>query len=181
MSDDSLHKLIDGCKKNDPACQKDLFLSMYDYGMSVAARYARNMEDNEEIANDGFYKMLTKIHTYADHIPFKLWLRKIIINCGIDHFRKNQKQASYDLYSEINLEQNEGEQNLDSEYLLFMIRQLSPAYRMVFILFVIEGFSHEEIAMQLGISEGTSKSNLSKARKNLQSLIQKHNQHSNYG
>ena len=181
MNDDSLKRIIDGCKKNDPTCQKELFFSMYNFGMSIASRYARNIEDTEEIANDGFYKMLNKINSYPDHIPFKLWLRKIIIHCGIDHYRKNQAKEAKILPFDLNPGYNKGEQNLDSEYLLAMIWQLSPAYRMVFILFVIEGYSHEEIALQLKISEGTSKSNLSRARKFLQSLIQKHNQHINYG
>jgi RNA polymerase sigma factor (sigma-70 family) len=181
MSDDSLLKLIDGCKKSDRACQKELFFYMYNFGMSIASRYARNLQDAEEIANDGFYKMLHKIESYPDHIPFRLWVRKIIINCGIDHFRKFQAKEVTLVNMDTSQSQNAGEVNLDSEYLLEMIRQLSPSYRMVFVLFVLEGYSHEEIALHLGISEGTSKSNLSKARKNLQTLILKHNQHINYG
>jgi len=70
-------QLIAGCKRNDAASQKALFAEMYDYGMSVAARYGNCLQDTEEIANDAFYKIFTKINTYKESVPFKLWARKI--------------------------------------------------------------------------------------------------------
>lgn len=176
MSDHELALLIEGCREGDAECQKRLFLQMYNYGMSVAARYGQHLQETEEIANDGFYKMLDNIHRYRQEVPFKLWLRRIIINCGIDYYRKQQTreraQASQPTRGNI---RNAGADELDREYLLQLVRELPSQYRMVFVLHVIEGYKHEEIAKQLGISRGTSKSNLAKARKKLQALVILHN------
>lgn len=149
----------------------------------MAARYGQNLQETEEIANDGFYKMLHYIDRYRKEVPFKLWLRRIIINCGIDYYRKNKSRTSQELSPRVAVStRNEGADQLDREYLLQLVRQLPPQYRMVFVLHVMEGYNHEEIARQLGISRGTSKSNLSKARKKLQAMVQLHNrQVSEYG
>ena len=155
---------------------------MYNYGMSVAARYGQNEQETEEIANDGFLKMLRNIHQYQDQVPFKLWLRRIIINCGIDHYRKRQAQQKgiYDLRPPIT--HNQATERLEGEYLLRLVQHLPPQYRIVFVLHVIEGYSHAEIASSLGISRGSSKSNLAKARKKLQQMLQIHQQQiSGYG
>lgn len=149
---------------------------MYNYGMSIAARYGKNRQETEEIANDGFLKMLKRIQQYKDHVPFKLWLRKIIINCGIDHYRKKQAQEKgiYELRPAISY--NGFSDQLEGEFLLQLVQYLPPQYRIVFVLHVVEGFSHQEIAQQLGISKGTSKSNLAKARKKLQDMLHIHEQ-----
>jgi RNA polymerase sigma-70 factor (ECF subfamily) len=176
LNDQELALLIEGCRQGDAQCQKRLFLQMYNFGMSVAARYGQHLQETEEIANDGFYKMLENIDRYRPEVPFQLWLRRIIINCGIDHYRKQQtrQRAQISQPTKGNI-RNAGADELDREYLLQLVRQLSPQYRMVFVLHVIEGFSHEEIAEQLGISRGTSKSNLAKARKKLQEQVVLHN------
>lgn len=154
---------------------------MYNYGMSIASRYGDTKEEIEEIANDGFFKMLIKIHLYDEQIPFKLWLRKIIINCGIDHYRKKKKfknetqNITIITNPEATWVNNVGSLKIDSEYLLDCIKKLSPVYKMVFVLYSIEGYSHREIASELNISEGTSKSNLHKARQNLQAMVKQHN------
>lgn len=149
---------------------------MYNYGMSVAARYGRNRQETEEIANDGFLKMLRNIHQYQDQVPFKLWLRRIIINCGIDHYRKRQaqKEGIYELRPPVTY--NKASEQLEGEYLLQLVQHLPAQYRIVFVLHVIEGYSHEEISLELGIARGTSKSNLAKARKKLQDMLRIHQQ-----
>ncbi len=149
---------------------------MYNYGMSVAARYGQNRQETEEIANDGFLKMFRNIHQYRDQVPFKLWLRRIIINCGIDHYRKRQahKEGIYELRPPITY--NKANDKLEGEYLLQLVQHLPAQYRIVFVLHVIEGYSHEEISLELGIARGTSKSNLAKARKKLQDMLRIHQQ-----
>ena len=117
---------------------------------------------------------------YADVVSsFKGWLRKIMIYTSIDHFRKNQKhQAVSSLDDSMMYVPAKGEDVIDKisyEEIINAIRDLSPAYRTVFNLFVIDGYSHEDIADQLGISIGTSKSNLAKARKQLQKILYKKN------
>ena len=178
MKEKDIPYLIERCKDNDPQAQKQLFLLMYNYGMSIASRYAQNLPETEEIANDGFYKMLKNIHRYKPSIPFKLWLRRIIINCAIDHYRKQEVRKVEMPQAAPNKVFNTASDRLDSEYLLGLIRQLPNQYRMVFVLHVIEGYSHEEIGEKLGISKGTSKSNLAKARKKLQSMVVMFNQKS---
>jgi len=148
--------------------------------MSVCDCYANNEEDAVEILNDGFLKIFKEIYryqpAYANEInSFKGWLRKIMVYTAIDHFRKNQKHRIVGeldvslVYTPAN-EEN-GLDKLSYDEIIGFIQQLSPAYKTVLNLFIIEGFSHEEIAKQLEISVGTSKSNLAKARKQLQKIL----------
>lgn len=176
MDKDALKYLIEGCRRGEARAQKQLFLYLYDYGMNIAVRYAHTTAEAEDIANEAFYKLLSGIDKYPEQVPIKSWLRRIVINCGIDHYRKRKvrKEAIVKVHPAII--RNQGEERLDQEYLLDLVRQLPPQYRIVFVLHVIEGYDHQEIANQLGISRGTSKSNLAKARKKLQTMIEEHNQ-----
>jgi len=173
MKNDFLKRLLAGCRNNDSACQKALFVHYYDYGMSIASRYGTSLQDTEEITNDSFYKILKNINSYKEEIPFKLWMRKIIINTGIDFYRKHKNKPALSSLTADSKIYNEGEEKLDQEYLIKLLNRLSPQYKMVFVLHVIEGYTHEEISEQLNISIGTSKSNLSKARMNLKKLLAK--------
>ncbi len=130
--------------------------------------------ETEEIANNALYKMLSKLHQFQHGTDFKAWLRRIIVNCGIDYYRKYHKQKTRLLDMNPTIVRNSASDSLDSDYLLEMIHRLSPQYKMVFNLYVMEGYSHEEIAKELDISIGTSKSNLSKARKKLQLWVMAH-------
>ncbi len=153
--------------------------------MAICDRYTHNQEDAIEILNDGFLKIFKEIHhykpAYADVVSsFKGWLRKIMIYTAIDHFRKNHKHTMVtELDSVIYQFQSAHENALDKlshEEIIRAIQKLTPGYRTVFNLFVIDGLSHEEISNKLGISVGTSKSNLSKARRQLQNILFKINQ-----
>jgi len=150
--------------------------------MSVCERYTNNHDDSVEILNDGFLKIFKEIHryepAYSDVVrSFMGWLRKIMIYTAIDHFRRNQKHRhTAELDNGIIQISAGGEDALDKisyDEIIKAIQEVTPGYRTVFNLFVIEGFSHEEIAEKLGISVGTSKSNLSKARKQLQKILLK--------
>ncbi len=141
--------------------------------MGVCLRYSRTREEAVEIANDGFIKIFKKLDRYSKGLSFKGWLRRIMINSAIDYFRKNEKHyhsldishGNYEATNENVLDQ------LAEEDIIAAIQRLPPSYRMVFNLFVIEGFKHEEIANQLNISVGTSKSNLAIARNKLQKTL----------
>ncbi|MBS1509599.1 MAG: sigma-70 family RNA polymerase sigma factor [Bacteroidetes bacterium] len=148
--------------------------------MSICDRYTSRDEDAIEILNDGFLKIFKEIHqfkpAYADVVSsFKGWLRKIMVYTAIDHFRKNQKHSNViELESAVVHMPVETETAFDKisyDEIIGFIQDLSPAYRTVLNLFIVEGFSHEEIATQLDISIGTSKSNLAKARKQLQKIL----------
>ena len=149
---------------------------MYQYGMGIAAGYASSTDEIGEIANDGFLKMFLHIDRYKKHVPFDLWLRRIIINSGIDHYRKyhkSQHKKTKSLVAERSV--NQGLLKLEEDDLLRQIQQLSPAYRLVFVLYVVEGYTHAEIAKKLKISIGSSKSNLHKAREKLKEMLHKTN------
>jgi len=153
--------------------------------MAICDRYASNQDDALEIMNDGFLKVFREVHNYkpayADVIgSFKGWLRKIMVYTAIDHFRKSQKHHVLTELDNIVFQlPSVSETALDKishEEIIRAIQELSPGYRTVLNLYIIEGLTHDEISKQLGISEGTSKSNLAKARKQLQKILFKQNE-----
>lgn len=148
----------------------------YAYGMSITLRYADSRDEAAIILNDAFMKLFSNIGKYDSGRPFKPWLRKIIINTAINHFHKNKSSWQREELEEAEKEMARQEtiiSGISHQEIIELIQQLSPAYRTVFNLYVIEGFKHKEIADMLGITEGTSKSNLSKAKKNLQTILEK--------
>jgi RNA polymerase sigma-70 factor (ECF subfamily) len=173
---------IEGCVRNSRESQKTIYSSFYGYALTICDRYAGNKDDAVEILNDGFLKIFKEIHkyqpAYADTVAsFTGWLRKIMVYTAIDHFRKNKKHLAHG-HTDPSLLQiaSPHETALDKlshEEILKAIQFLSPAYRTVFNLFVIEGLSHDEISKKLGIAEGTSKSNLAKARIHLHKILLK--------
>lgn len=141
--------------------------------MAICRRYALNDFDAADVLNDGFLKVFINIEKYDASKPFKSWIAKIITNTAIDHYRTNLKFSDHDDVSD-----HEGMGDAITVYdqlaykdLLALIQDLSPAYRTVFNLYAIDGYSHEEIAELLKISIGTSKSNLFKARQKLQEKL----------
>lgn len=168
-----MHLLIQGCKRNDRDSQRLLYQHYYSYALSVCMRYSRSTAEAKEVVNDGFLKVFDKINQYNADFPFKGWLRKIMINAAIDQYRKELKHAyqapvenAYRVHT-----QPVALSNLSHEELIGLVQKLTPAYRAVFNLYVIDGFNHREIGKLLGISEGTSKSNLLKARENLRGML----------
>lgn len=125
--------------------------------------------------NDGFMHVFVRIHQYQNQTPFQRWLRRIMINASIDHYRKEKKHYYHDeIHGGFDLGSHDAtvDDALAHEDLISMIQELSPAYRAVFNLHVIDGYNHREIAEMLQISEGTSKSNLAKAREVLRKKLE---------
>jgi len=174
-----LTTLIDGCLRGDREAQKMLYQHYYGYAMSVCMRYSKSKEESREILNDGFMKVFTRLGLRDQKSSFKSWLRKIMINSAIDHYRKHNKHYNLEEGGEsiawMPSHESDAIGHLSHEELIGMIRQLAPAYRAVFNLFVIDGYTHEEIASRLDISVGTSKSNLFKAREHLKAAFKKNN------
>ena len=180
LSAEELKLAIEGCVLNDRLSQKRIYTSFYNYAMSICSIYTPNYEDSVEILNDGFLKIFKEIYryqpAYADHIlSFKGWLRKIMLYTSIDHFRKSQKHRFIkELDSEVIQFSAADEDALDRishNEIVKSMQKLTPGYRIIFNLFIIENFSHEEISKRLGISIGTSKSNLARGRKQLQKIL----------
>lgn len=148
----------------------------YAYGMSITLRYADSRDQGVSILNDAFVKVFDNIRNFELERPFKPWLRKIIVNTAIDHFHKNKKNmmwSDYEITENSMFENETAISGISYQEIVDMMQELTPAYRAVFNLFVIEGFTHEEIAKMLGISIGTSKSNLAKAKRNLRVILEK--------
>ncbi len=183
--------MIAGCIENQRSSQKELYQLLKGFAMKICYRYQNHTEEAEEIVNEGFVKLFKNIHQFeqARHdnmeVALKGWFKRILINTCIDHYRKHAStiNGSRMLTDETEKVADHTENGLDIlsyKEILQAIRQLSPAYRTVFNLFVIEGMSHEEISEQLGISVGASKSNLSKARENLRKILVKKMDHKAY-
>lgn len=170
---DLLPHLLEGCLKGHRTSQDELYKMYYAYAMSICLRYSRDREEAIEILNDGFYKIFTKINKYTDGYSFKGWLRKVMVNTAIDYYRKNEKHFHS---VDISFAKNEWH-NYDfidamaEKEIIALVQTLPPSYRVVFNLYAIEGYKHEEIAQKLNISVGTSKSNLSIARNKLKRAI----------
>jgi len=168
-----IERLIRGCLKNDRKCQKALYKMFYAYGMSICIRYSHDRDEAVEILNEGFMKIFTNLGKFDLSMPFKPWLRRILINCSINNYKSKQKRnLEESLDNSYNERANEDIlSGISYQEIIEMIQKLSPAYRTVFNLYVIEGYKHEEIAEKLGISVGTSKSNLAKAKINLREIL----------
>lgn len=173
IEEKELYKLLDSCRKGNRNGQDRLYKEYYGYSMSICLRYSRTREEAVEIVNDGFVKIFTRLDMYSKGLSFKGWLRKVMINSAIDYFRRNEKHyhsldishVPYASSSESVLDK------LSAEEIVSAIQLLPPSYRMVFNLFVIEGYKHDEIANQLNISVGTSKSNLAMARNKMKKIL----------
>ncbi|MDB5287701.1 MAG: sigma-70 family polymerase sigma factor [Mucilaginibacter sp.] len=175
MGEEELHQLINGCVKQDRKSQKMLYKAFYGFSMGICLRYASNRNEAAEVMNQGFFKVFNHIDRFDMQRPFKAWLGRIMMNVSIDYYRANLKMAyTEDLDKAEHLTDGElSDRNLNYEDLLAMVQQLPQAYRTVFNLFAIDGYSHEEIGDMLSISAGTSKSNLHKARQKLKYMILK--------
>jgi RNA polymerase sigma factor (sigma-70 family) len=170
-----LSDIIKGCRKRRRENQKELYKMFYAYGMSITLRYANSRNEATEILNDAFMKVFENIRKFDQHQPFKPWLRQIIVNTAINHYHKNKKVREWERLDETGFQLAADEQiisGISYDEIVEMVQKLTPAYRTVFNLHVIEGFTHEEISGLLGISEGTSKSNLFKAKRNLRALLE---------
>ncbi|WP_295674082.1 sigma-70 family RNA polymerase sigma factor [uncultured Mucilaginibacter sp.] len=181
MGEKELQELIKCCIKQDSKCQKELYKAFYGFAMGICLRYAGNKDEAAEVMNQGFFKVFSKVGKYNDALPFKAWLGRIMINTSIDFYRSKLKLALNEDLGQAG-EISDGElpdRNLNYEDLLKMVQALPHAYRTVFNLFAIEGYSHEEIATMLNINTGTSKSNLHKARQKLKEMILKSDAHAN--
>lgn len=173
MHIEQLEKILQRCKKNDRVAQRELYEAFYRYGLSICSRYINDQENCRELLNDSFMKVFTKFDLYDNLYPFQPWFHKIVVNTCLNHLKKHINEPTHveiELAFDYKVEQELFEKYSVQE-LLLLIQQLPVSFRTVFNLFCIEGFSHAEIAQTLGISEGTSFSHLSKARKKLQSIM----------
>ena len=163
-------RMIRGCVKGQSQHQEALYNRFYRKMFGVCLRYAPDRETAEDILQDGFVKVFSKISSFNSKGSLEGWVRRIMVNTALELLRKKSN-----LYPIVDIE-NAGNtdsgwdivSNMAEQEILALVQALPDGYRMVFNLFAIEGFSHKEIAEQMNISEGTSKSQLARARKTLQ-------------
>lgn len=168
-------EIIQGCLNGGRKYQKLLYERYYGSMMVVCMRYTNDREEARDVLHEGFMKVFKNLTKYSEGTNLGAWIRRIMINTAIDHYRKSSKRPNL---VEINNAIHETDvqdvvSDMSADEILGMVQKLSPAYRTVFNLYVIEGHSHKEVGKLLGISEGTSKSNLAKARAKLQQMIHK--------
>lgn len=168
--------LIEGCIKGDRKMQHELYQRFAPKMYGVCLRYAANAEEAEDMLQEGFIKVFRKLDSFRSEGSFEGWVRRIFVNTAIEQFRrKNYLQPITDR-EEATMEGKYLSvlDNLAERDIIGLVQQLSPGYRTVFNMYVVEGYTHKEIAGALNISEGTSKSQLSRAKSILQSLVQTH-------
>lgn len=167
------HDLITACINKQRWAQKQLYEAHYGKMMGVCLRYADNKDDALDILHEGFIKVFRHIAKYQPGTSLYSWIRRIMVNTAIDYYRKSIRRRTEDLDQAYDLSSNDPDavSQCTEKEILTAVQTLSPAYRAVFNLYVIEGFSHKEIADQLGITESTSRSNLVKARSKLKSIL----------
>ena len=180
MTHERLDILIQRCRKGERLSQREVYYHFYAPVFAVCLRYAASREEAKELTNDSFFKVFTRLDQFEPGSNFGGWLYTIAQRTAIDRYRVAVQQpqiAGEEALPQHGMVQPENQvlDRLDAAEKLRLVQQLPPAYRTVFNLYVVEEYTHEEIAEALGISVGASKSNLSKARGKLRELID--NQH----
>lgn len=179
MPQQGLSNIIEGCIERNRASQKAFYQRFYGYAAAICMRYCSNEDDVSLVVNNGFLKIYLSLsefnprHTNLE-ASLKGWMKRIMINASIDHLRKNHRNFMLAEVTDQHFNVMDPTSSIDHmlyKEILAIIQKLSPAYRTVFNLYVMDGFKHEEIATQLNISVGASKSNLAKARMNIQKML----------
>jgi RNA polymerase sigma-70 factor (ECF subfamily) len=165
--------LIQACVRKERWAQKELYETYYSQMMGVCLRYSNNKEDALDILHEGFIKVFKHIAKYQPGTSLSAWIRRIMVNSAIDFYRKSIRRRTENIETAFDISSNDADaiSQCSEKEILAAVQQLSPAYRAVFNLYIIEGYSHREIAEQLGITESTSRSNLVKARTKLKEIL----------
>jgi RNA polymerase sigma factor (sigma-70 family) len=180
----NLEQIILGCIKASRESQRELYKLYYCFAMRICVRYCNNEIEAEEIVNDGYLKIFTQIKNFTPsyknyEASLVGWMKRIFINTAIDNYRKYSKSYATTLLDDSHFAIDSGDEmpieKMSYNELIKLVQNLSPIYRTVFNLHVIDGLKHEEIAEQLNISVGTSKSNLAKAKQNIQKMLKQTN------
>ena len=172
--------VVSACIAQNNQAQRLLYKQFFGYSKSICLRYTSSTEEAEEVLNEGFLKVFKNIERYDPSHPFKAWLRTIMVNTAISYYRKHKKHnedmisledAPYPRFDEDIISQ------ITADEILKLIQEIKPVYKTVFLLYVVEGYNHREIADLLQINEATVRSHYVRARARLQHLIKKYYPH----
>jgi RNA polymerase sigma factor (sigma-70 family) len=173
-------ELISRCRKDDRMAQEELFHSYAGKMMGICLRYTRNKDDARDLLHDGFIKVLTHIKGFKEESALTTWMSRIFVNTALTHLKSNYKKYIHLEPGDEMAEDFEDElpdklaEELSSEEVLEMVQMLPDKYRIIINLYCVDGFTHRMISEQLGISEGTSKSQLSRGRQLLSKMVEQH-------
>lgn len=175
MSEINEKELISQCLEGNGKAQKQLYEKYSRTMFGVCLRYSNGYEEAKDILQDGFVKIFTKLGQYSFSGSFEGWMRRIFVNTALEYYRVNKNHMNH---SDVEYASNEPQhdfiiENMSRKEILEAMNKLAIGYRTVLNMYVIEGYSHVEISEMLGISEGTSKSQLSRARALLQEILKK--------
>jgi RNA polymerase sigma factor (sigma-70 family) len=168
--------LISECLKNNRLAQKELYDKFASKLMGVCIRYTNSKEDAEDVLIEGFTAIFQKLQMYKGEGSFEGWMKRIMVNTAISHFRQNSKYRFHqDIDEVINISEKQETviEHMEAKRILQLVNSMPEGYKVIFNLFAVEGFTHREIGEMLNISEGTSKSQFSKGRKWLQNKLEK--------
>ena len=177
FSEKDFESVVKACLAGNSLAQRTLFKQYFGYAKSVCLRYSSSVEEAEEVLNEGFLKVFQNLDRYDVNQPFKAWLRTIMINTAISYYRKSKKylqdtvsleDAPYPRFEENILDKITAEEILD------LVQQIRPIYRTVFVMYVVDGYNHREIADLLHLNEATVRSHFVRARARLQHLVTQH-------
>ncbi|WP_247235551.1 RNA polymerase sigma factor [Telluribacter sp. SYSU D00476] len=174
FAEEDFESVVRACIAGSERAQRTLYGQYFGYAKSICLRYCSSSAD--DVLNEGFLKVFQHLHRYDSGQPFKAWLRTILINTAISHYRRNVRytkdtagleDATYSTFDEGVIE------HITAEEILVLVQQMKPVYRMVFMMYVVEGYNHREIADLLEINEATVRSHYARARARLLHLIQR--------
>ncbi|WP_289047621.1 RNA polymerase sigma factor [Carboxylicivirga marina] len=170
----NLNDIIKGCQKGKASAQKQLYHTFAAKMFAVCMRYCKDKTEAEDCLQEGFIKVFNNIDKYGFKGSFEGWIRRIMVNTVIEVYRKKQPELLVDEFPLLaeDVTEDVNDASFSHDELLIMIQELPPKYKLVFNLYVMEGLSHAEIAETSGISIGTSKSNLARARQWLKKSIE---------
>jgi RNA polymerase sigma factor (sigma-70 family) len=170
---ENLEQLIEDCKAGKRQAQSELYRMYSPKLFGVCLRYSRDATEAEDTLHEGFINIFNKIYQFAHKGSFEGWMKRIMVNIALEKFRTRYKVIPVEDISIYDSRSTAPDvyANLAAEQLLELIKLLPPRYKMVFNLYAIDGYNHKEIAEEMGINEGTSKSNLARARKILQDKV----------
>ncbi|MDZ4664392.1 MAG: RNA polymerase sigma factor [Bacteroidota bacterium] len=172
---ENLAEIVNRCKQNDSKAQELLFTSYSKSLYGICCRYIKNRDDAEDVLQDSFIKIFLNLNKFKAEGNFEGWMKRITVNTALTYLKEKQKIKfeSADKLFIVDEVETDIEEDIKAEYILECLNELPTGYRTIFNLYLVEGFSHKEIADQLGIKESTSRSQYSKARQYLIELINK--------
>ncbi|MCG6191189.1 RNA polymerase sigma factor [Maribellus maritimus] len=171
---EELKEIIRNCCRKDKKSQEMLYKQFFGYALSIALIYTKQRENAIEIVNDSFLKVFSDISSFDSSKPFKAWFRKIVVNTAIDKFRRERKNVFFDEKDSLHIADHQTNiiSDLTADDLMNLMNQLPDIQKIIFILYEIEGFSHEEISQKLHIPASSSRVYLTRAKKKLRDLFQ---------